>query len=103
MTVEQAEASQMAHVLSSAIGGQAPQPVTIAVPFYRSDVLMLCTDGLTRHVTESEIRDHLGRDQPAEKTVRELLALALERGGEDNVTVVLGRLNTNHPDPNSLG
>jgi protein phosphatase len=55
-------------------------------------VTLLCTDGLTRHVTEDEIRERLLHLESAEQVCRDLVRLALERGGEDNVTVVVGRV-----------
>ena len=52
------------------------------------DRLLLCSDGLTRHVTAEEIAAVAGRDDPA-VGADALVDLALARGGEDNVTVVL--------------
>jgi protein phosphatase len=88
----QADGSPYSHILSSAIGGSAATPVTTKIDLQRGDVMMLCTDGLTRHVPDEEIQDHLNRLESAEQVVRDLVALALERGGSDNITVVVGRI-----------
>lgn len=53
----------------------------------RRDRLVLCSDGLTRHVSAEEIAN-LSRDRP-DRAARALVDLANERGGEDNVTVVV--------------
>ncbi len=87
-----ADQSPWKHILSSAIGGSAATPVTTRIDFQWGDVLMLCTDGLTRHVSEEEIEDRLNRLESAGQVGRDLISLALERGGSDNVTVVVGRL-----------
>jgi serine/threonine protein phosphatase PrpC len=53
------------------------------------DSLVLCTDGLNKHVTERQIADVLGGAANAESGCRELVDLALAGGGRDNVTVVV--------------
>jgi protein phosphatase len=55
------------------------------------DQILLCTDGLTDMVTEVAIGEVLERGGPAADACRELVELALEAGGADNVTVVLAR------------
>jgi protein phosphatase len=57
-----------------------------------NDIMLLCTDGITKHVTDQEIRDALRRCISAQTTAQELLQLALERGGSDNTTLIVGRL-----------
>ena len=51
------------------------------------DIFLLCSDGLHGYVGEEEIRRMLGRGAP-EETSRGLVALTLERGAPDNVTVI---------------
>ena len=51
------------------------------------DRLVLCSDGLTRHVTDAEIG--AAAADPSAKAADALVALAKSRGGEDNVTVVV--------------
>ena len=54
------------------------------------DQILVCTDGLTDLVPDATIREVLRRAMPAADTCRALVELALEAGGEDNVTVALG-------------
>jgi serine/threonine protein phosphatase PrpC len=89
---EDASASPLAHVLSSAIGASEALPEVTRVDVRaRGCVILVCTDGLTKHVTDAEIADHLGRMTSAEQACRALLELALDRGGTDNITIVVGR------------
>ncbi len=55
------------------------------------DVLMLCTDGLSKHLDDDQIAEILTRRTDPEAACQSLIDEALERGGRDNVTVVLGR------------
>lgn len=55
------------------------------------DQLLLCSDGLTEMVTEEEISAVLEKDERPQDACRVLVDLALEAGGRDNITVVLGR------------
>jgi protein phosphatase len=86
------EATRLKNVLWSAVGNEEIVPQVVATDITRRDVSMLCTDGLTKHVSEDEIREHLARDVEAEVTCRSLIDLALSRGGSDNVTVVVARV-----------
>jgi serine/threonine protein phosphatase PrpC len=92
LTREKAEASRLKHVLWSAIGNEEMKPDVQAIDIVKSDRHLLCTDGLTKHVSDDEIKERMLRDESAEATVRGLIDLALERGGTDNVTVVVCRI-----------
>lgn len=92
LTSETASASRLKHVLWSCLGSAEVEPEVHVTDCDRRDVVLLCTDGLTKHVSEAEIRDQLASGAPAEACCRALVALALARGGEDNVTVVVGRI-----------
>lgn len=92
LTDTEAHRSPFRNVLASALGGREATPMTLAADCKWEDVMLLCTDGLTKHVTEREIRDALLNIRSAEQVCHELVGLALQRGGEDNVTVVIGRL-----------
>jgi len=89
---EQAKASPLKHVLASAIGASESQPeVTRVNVRQRGLVILVCTDGLTKHVSDEEIAARLDAMESAEQVSQELLELALERGGTDNITLVVGR------------
>jgi protein phosphatase len=95
LTPERAANSPYTHVLSSAIGGSAALPVVTRIDVRgERPVVLLCSDGSTKHITDREIEQHiLGLDRP-EQLCRALLELALERGGSDNITIVVGRVRT---------
>ena len=67
-------------------------PVVGLIDLEPGDVLLLCTDGLTKHVADAQITTVLSGPGDAEAMCRELVRLALEAGGSDNVTVIVARL-----------
>ena len=88
---DRAAGSPFSHVLASAIGGQEANVVVTRVDIgHRGCVILLCSDGLTKHVSDEEIGAAIGRMSSAEQLCRGLLDLALERGGSDNITVLAG-------------
>jgi protein phosphatase len=98
LTPERAAKSPYTHVLSSAIGGSAAVPVVTRIDIRgERPVVLLCSDGLTKHVTDREIEQHTLGLESSEQLCRALLELALERGGSDNITIVVGRVRTPSP------
>ena len=92
MPKERAHASPLSHVLSSAIGAPEASPEVTRVEIReRGTVILVCSDGLTKHVSDAEIAEHLKTMRTAEQVARALLQLALDRGGSDNITIVIGR------------
>ena len=89
--------SRWRNVLVSALGGREANPVLSAITLRWEVVMLLCTDGLTRHVSDDEIAGQLAGDRGAEEICRNLLTLTLERGASDNVTIVAGRLRSRQP------
>jgi len=65
------------------------QPDVFVETLQPGDRLVLCSDGLTRHVTDAEISVAVA--DPAAKAADALVALARSRGGQDNITVVVYR------------
>ena len=89
---EQVKASPLSHVLASAIGASEAMPEVTRVDVrQRGCVILVCSDGLTKHVTDEEIAEHLRTMESSEQVSRKLVELALERGGSDNITLVVGR------------
>ena len=92
LPAERAAESPLAHVLSSSIGGHAALPEVSRIDIQRRGcVVLLCSDGLTKHVEDAEIAQHAKTMKSSEQLCRDLLDLALERGGTDNITVLAAR------------
>ncbi len=92
MTRQTLARSPYSNVLSSAIGGGQAAPVVTRIDIReRGCVVLLCSDGLTKHVEDHEIEARAGAMASCEQLCRGLLDLALERGGTDNITVLAGR------------
>jgi protein phosphatase len=91
LAAEQAQVSPFRHVLSSAIGSEEQVPVVSRVDIRLRGVVLVCSDGLTKHVSDRELGERLGAIRSSEDVARELVELALARGGTDNITIVVGR------------
>ena len=83
--------SPFSHILSSAIGSNEAIPVVTRIEIPRGCVILLATDGLTKHVDNDEIREYIASMTSSEQLCRALLELALERGGTDNITLIAAR------------
>jgi len=92
LSPDQAERSGLKHVLYSALGAPRAEPMTMRTDVRWDDVMLLCSDGVTKHVSDDEIREVLQRGSSAESDARTLLQLTLDRGGSDNTTIIVGRL-----------
>jgi serine/threonine protein phosphatase PrpC len=92
-----AKNTKWAHVLSSAIGGPQAAPVVRKLEQQWGTVGLMCSDGLTRHVPDERIRERLMTTASARDGCEALLQDALDAGGEDNITIIIGRTGPN-PD-----
>jgi protein phosphatase len=91
LTQTGAHSSRWAHVLSSAIGGQEAAPVVTRITRDWGSVILLCSDGLTKHVSDERIAERLANLKSSKKTCEELLQDALDDGGSDNISIIIGR------------
>lgn len=86
---EEAESHPYSHVLSRSIGAsETLEPDVQICDHQPGDRFLLCSDGLTCHVSDSEIQNALASSYEPSQTVRILMDLALQRGGRDNITIV---------------
>ena len=92
MPKERAEQAGLYNVLASAIGARDMTPAVDFIPLERGDAILLCTDGLTKHVTDARISELLSSERSAEGACRSLIDAALSAGGSDNVTTVVARV-----------
>jgi protein phosphatase len=98
ITKEQADEHPMKNVLYRALG-QA-EDVEIDMYYKRlhiGDRLVLCSDGLTRHVKPDEIAQLALSDENPDVASQKLIDLANERGGEDNVSVIVVSVEQSAP------
>ncbi|MBI5596186.1 MAG: Stp1/IreP family PP2C-type Ser/Thr phosphatase [Elusimicrobia bacterium] len=92
ITPEQAEKSHLQNILTRALGTEAQVRVDVSDhPVLPGDVYMLCSDGLTKMVTEAEMAGVLLQAPTAAAAVDTLIRMANEAGGVDNVTVAVAR------------
>jgi len=93
LTPQQADSSTMQSVLIRALGAHEDVEVDADEHILLDgDVLLLCSDGLTRMVTDPEIASTLLTHSHAQAAADRLVDLSNEYGGEDNVTVVVLRI-----------
>lgn len=89
MTEAEAERSPQRNMVTRAVGVQPDVEVTIGETELRTgDVLLLCSDGLTKGVSTKPILHALLRTEDMNEAVRHLVTLANDAGGEDNTTVI---------------
>jgi protein phosphatase len=90
LTAEEANYHQYRNVLLRAVG----QTEEVEVDTYmrrlpKSGRLLLCSDGLPTMVADSTIQEIMEYDKSVDETADELLKVALDAGGYDNITIVL--------------
>ncbi|HEV7388947.1 MAG TPA: protein phosphatase 2C domain-containing protein [Gemmatimonadaceae bacterium] len=91
MSQSLSERSPLSNVLSSSIGGAQTAPVVTRLHSNWEHVHLLCTDGLNKHVSDEQIRQRLSTMTSAKQVCEDLLQDALDGGGSDNITIIVGR------------
>ena len=98
MPEDRIDRSPFKHVLASAIGSDEALPVVTRFNISeRGALILMCSDGLTKHVTDAEISSHIRDMKSSEQLAKDLLKLALDRGGSDNVTIIAARAPLRKP------
>ena len=93
LTPQEADASEMQSVLTRAVGTNSTVEVdTDEQVLLVGDFVLLCSDGLTRMVTDPEIASTLLTSTSAQESADRLVDLANENGGVDNVSVIVLRV-----------
>lgn len=90
-TQTKAHSTRWAHVLSSSIGGQQAAPVVTKIERQWGTIVLLCSDGLTKHVTDERIGERLANLRSSRQVCEDLLQDVLDDGATDNVTMIVGR------------
>jgi protein phosphatase len=93
MTAEQAAHHPSRNVISRALGAEASVEVDMKIlEVDEGTAFLLCSDGITRHIPDNEIRDILSTYNDLEEACTEMKRRCYERGAEDNLTAVVVRV-----------
>ncbi len=93
ITAEQAEKSAIQNILTRALGTEAEVVVDVQDhPLFPGDLVLLCSDGLTKMVPEAEIEKILEGAESCASACDALIERARAAGGVDNITVVVARV-----------
>jgi protein phosphatase len=89
LTPEQAKNHPQRNVITQALGSQEQLNVVLStVELREGDWLILCTDGLSGKLEDVELGEIVEHCSSAEDACEKMVALARDRGGEDNITVI---------------
>jgi protein phosphatase len=94
LSAEKSVKTRWSRVLWNAIGGGTEElsPEVYKAELQTEDTLLLCTDGLTRHLDDETIANRLQQSN-AQESAQHMVSLANQEGGEDNITVVVARFS----------
>jgi serine/threonine protein phosphatase PrpC len=106
MTAEEAEKAPQAHAITRWLGADAGENAaadTARFPVTAPGVLLLCTDGLWNYAAAPEAMAHIvheanGHGGDALAVARNLIAFAIAQGGQDNITAIVLRCETENKD-----
>jgi PPM family protein phosphatase len=94
LTEEQAARSDRKNIILQALGPDPKVKVDLThQELQRGDILVLCSDGLSGLVKKEEIAETVGDATDIPAACDRLIALANERGGPDNITVIVARFD----------
>ncbi len=91
MTETQVAESPMGKTLASAVGSSEVHPAVGLIDLEAGDTLLLCSDGLTKHVSNDDVLRMLRDATSAQQACSALVEAALAGGGSDNISVVVAR------------
>jgi serine/threonine protein phosphatase PrpC len=92
ITAEEAHTHEHKNVITRSLGARQSGPAgaeALALKLKRGDKMVLCSDGLTAHVMDPELRDILTRNADPFDAARELIVAANAGGGTDNISVIV--------------
>jgi protein phosphatase len=93
MDEDEAENTRFSHMLWNFVGSSENdfRPEVYKAKLARGDAVLLCSDGLTKHVEAPEIARVIGNCELADDACSQFIEMANDAGGKDNITVVLAR------------
>lgn len=92
LTRQEAKNHPYRNIIMRAVGTEPEVEVDIyRVEYGKGDVLLLCSDGLTRNIEDEELEQMLQEQDDMQQVAQAMVDLANERGGQDNITVVIAK------------
>ncbi len=89
ITSEEAKHHPKRNVITRAVGSEEyVQADIFEIELFGNDVILLCTDGLTTHLTDENILDII-KEYGCSESVQRLIKLANDNGGTDNITIII--------------
>src|SRR5215471_12353336 len=93
LTEDEAKSHPLKNVVTRALGGgSSVSPDLQELSFETGDVFLFCSDGLTTMLSDEEIREAVAEEADPKKLCDKLVGMANEKGGVDNITVVVARI-----------
>ncbi|QTA78005.1 Phosphatase, PPM-type [Desulfonema limicola] len=88
-------ASEYSHMLTRAMGIESGiKADTCELQCFKGDILVIASDGLTNKVSPEEILENVTKNKRPAKSCQQLVDMANERGGEDNITVIVLKIKS---------
>lgn len=100
ITREAARNHKLKNIITRSVGYQEDVEIdTLVRPVEKGDRFVLCSDGLSNLVEEPEILDVVGSAPSPETAAQRLIDLANERGGDDNITLIIAQVDELDAEP----
>ena len=99
LDTDDARRHRMRHVITNVVGGShaGVHADAHSLELHVGDELLLCSDGLTEMLSHEDMTQVLRSEPHLEAACRRLISLANERGGRDNITVIVARFSASPP------
>lgn len=94
LSTQQAQESPVGSKLTRCLGREENLKVDLyGRKLHKGEKILLCSDGLTRHITDNDIKEYLSKTVSPQEIIDELIELANKRGGRDNITAIIISVN----------
>lgn len=104
ITKEEAETHPQRNVITRALGTDPTTEIDVkSIDYMDEPSFILCTDGLSGVVSEQQMTDHLSEMNAIEEQATNLMDLALNSSGEDNITFLLVHIDSSNESAQKLG
>jgi len=89
ITDDEAQIDPRKNVITRAMGTEKIINVDLGIYDYKGEIILLCSDGLTNHVSEAEIKRMAQETDDLQEACDVLVAMANANGGKDNISVIM--------------